>query len=119
MPAPTTATLIRLLLLLLVSPRRRSTRVATRRRLGRGWPVSGQGAELLHHPERVDLRPLLGDPAPGQAEDRVLRHRDAASGRGQAAEVGAVGAARRQPDGDAVALGDLVFDDVLEVREGR
>src|SRR6476659_8178227 len=78
----------------------------------------GDGAELLHHAERVKARPALGDLVVGDPVDRDPGdlHRLA---RGRHAHQLAVLRARASPAGDnAVALGNLLVHDETAVRKG-
>src|SRR6478672_9686374 len=78
----------------------------------------GDGAELLHHAERVKARPALGDLVVDDPVDRDPGdlHRLA---RGRHAHQLAVLRAGASPAGDnAVALGNLLVHDETAVRKG-
>src|SRR4051794_5299687 len=75
------------------------------------------GTQLLQHPKRIYLRPLLRDSAAAQTEKGRLHYRYWSTSRRKAAECSALGAAGGKPDGHPVAFCDHLFNRVLKVRK--
>src|SRR5262249_32909398 len=70
----------------------------------------GEGAELLHHPQRVPRDPLLDDPAARDAVDVDRGDLGPPAGGGDAQELAGVGAARGPAAHHLVPLRDQVVD---------
>src|ERR1700694_1136667 len=89
---------------------------------GTSLPLSRRGrrrddAKLLHHAELVPVGPVL-DPLPCRVEAGDDHHPDAnrLPGGRDAKQGSVVRAAQAEPAGDAVALGDHLFDGAVQIR---
>src|SRR5712691_2620530 len=74
-------------------------------------------AELLQHPELVELRPALGDLSVLEARDDHAGYRRVLSGRWDSREISALGPGRGDALYDEVALGDLLLDLEAKIRD--
>ena len=81
-------------------------RCQRQRRSGRPW----HRAELPHHPELIELVPVLDDPAVADTEDVDLGDRVALPARRQPHELAGLGRTGGEPGDDLIALRDQVVD---------
>src|SRR3954470_8804103 len=86
--------------------------------LCRGGRLAAE-TELLEHPERVPVAPGLDDLAVVDPVDAYTTDLAALAGAGHSHQVTIVGAPGNPASNDFVALGNLVLDGDLQVREGR
>jgi hypothetical protein len=86
--------------------------------LRRGRPRRRDRPQLHQQPGGVDLSPVLDDLAPGDSMDGDSLHPHVSARGRDTEEVAGVLAVTNDPADDGVAVGVLVLDLVMEVREG-
>jgi hypothetical protein len=76
-----------------------------------------ESADLLQHPELVEVRPVLGQLSCFDPNDVGARHRHLSPRRRQTLKIATVRPAAGYPEHDPVTLGDQIFDLLAPVRK--